>query len=276
MKNMTRRNVKRLAVVILAGGISACNQSSTTATPTPPPPVGIARLVSVATNDISKDPQLLNIAMTEGKALYEMHCTTCHGIDLKGVPDTHTPDLTDNNWMYVGDDVDTGGATHTAADVEKTILLGIRAMPKITNLGSQQANDAKNSEIKNLADMPAFSPKGEFPLSDREIADVAEYVLQLGGQNRNAQAARRGKIIFENKGSCYDCHEQEGTGDPAIGSTNLTMPSLYLYGSTRADILTSLKTGRAGVSPAFQGMLKPEEAKAIALYVFSQGGSGAP
>jgi len=274
--NSTHRNAKRLAAVLLGAGLSACNQSSTTVAPPPPPPVGIAQLASVATNDISKDAQLQNVAMTEGKALYEMHCSACHGMDLKGVPDKHTPDLTDNNWMYVGDDLDTGGVTHTAADVEKTILLGIRAMPKITNLGSQQENDAKNSEIKNLADMPAFSPKGEFPLSDREIADVAEYVLQLGGQNRNAQAARRGKVVFENKGSCYDCHEQEGTGDPAIGSTNLTTPPLYLYGSTRDAILASLKTGRAGVSPAFQGMLKPEEAKAIAVYVFSQGGSGAP
>ena len=124
--------------------------------------------------------------------------------------------------------------------------------------------------------MPAFTPKDEFLLGDRQIADVAEYVLQLGGQNHNAQMARRGKVIFEDKGSCYDCHEPEGTGDPAIGSTNLTMPSLYLYGSSREAILSSLKTGRSGLSPSFQGALKLEEVKVIALYVFSQGAPGSP
>jgi cytochrome c oxidase cbb3-type subunit 3 len=219
---------------MVAVALSACNQSNTTtAQSAPAAPPGIAQLASVATNDIDKNPQLLNLAMTEGKALYAMHCSSCHGPDLKGSPDKHTPDLTDNDWLYAGDDPDTGGAIHKATDVEKTILMGIRAMPRVTNLGSQQENDAKNLESKNLADMPAFSPKGEFPLSDREIADVAESVLQLGGQNHNAQMARRGKVIFEDKGSCYDCHEPEGTGDPAIGSTNLTKPSLYLYGSTR-------------------------------------------
>jgi cbb3-type cytochrome c oxidase subunit III len=266
-----------LAIVVLSAALSACNQASdTTAKRGSNGAPTLAQLASVATNDIAKNPQLLNIAMTDGKALYDTHCSSCHGTDLKGLPDKHTPDLTDNDWMYVGDDPDTGGAVHTAADVEKTILLGIRAMPRFTNLGSQQENDAKNMPNKNLADMPAFSPKGEFPLSDREVADVTEYVLQLGGQNHNAQMANRGKVIFGDKGSCYDCHEPEGTGDPAIGSTDLTKASLYLYGSTREAILSSLKSGRSGLSPAFQGALKPEEVKAIAVYVFSQGGPGSP
>jgi len=51
------------------------------------------------------------------------------------------------------------------------------------------------------------------------MADAAEYVLRLGGQEHNAQMADRGKDIFANKGSCYDCHDPEGTGDQAIGST---------------------------------------------------------
>jgi cytochrome c oxidase cbb3-type subunit 3 len=264
-----------LTAMVFAGVLSACNQNTGTAQ-APSGAADLARLASVPTNDIAKNPQLLNIAMTEGKRLSDMHCTSCHGADLKGVPDKHTPDLTDNEWMFVGDDTDTGGLVHTPADMEKTITLGIRAMPKVTDQGSQQANDAKNFEIKNLAVMPPFSPTGEYALTEQEIADVAEFTLLLSGQDHNAQMAERGKAVFAEKGSCFDCHDPEGIGSPPIGSTNLTKPALYLYGSSREAILASLKDGRAGVMPAFQGMLKPEEIKAIAVYVFSRGGTGAP
>jgi cytochrome c oxidase cbb3-type subunit 3 len=257
-------------IAIVATVLSGCNRSSDTASSD----AGVTKLASVATNDIVKNPEMQNIAMIGGKALYAANCSSCHGADLKGVPDQHTPDLTDNEWLYIGDDPDSGGAVHAPADVEKTVLLGIRAMPKVTNLSTQQENDAKNFVTKNLAVMPAMGSP-QYGLSDAEIADVAEYVLQLGGQEHNAEMAMRGKGIYDEKGSCYDCHDPEGIGDPAIGSTNLTKPSLYLYGSTREAILASLKEGRAGLMPSFQGKLKSEEAKAIAVYVFSQGGSGA-
>jgi cytochrome c oxidase cbb3-type subunit III len=265
---MTERGI--LVIAVVAALLSACGRGQESAANGG----AVAPLASVATNDVAKNPELLNVAMTGGKALYEANCSACHGADLKGSPDKHVPDLTDNEWLYIGDDTDTGGTVHTAADVEKTVLLGIRAMPKVTNLGTQQANDAKNFEIKNLAVMPAMASP-EYGLSDMEIADVAEYVLRLSGQEHNDAMAMRGKAIFDEKGSCYDCHDPEGVGDPSIGSTNLTKPSLYLYGSTREAIFASLKEGRAGVMPSFQGKLRPEEVKAIAVYVFSQGGPGA-
>jgi cytochrome c oxidase cbb3-type subunit 3 len=260
-----------LAAGVLAVGLASCNRAPNAAAGGT---AAIAQLTPVATNDIAKTPALLTVAMDAGKTLYETHCSSCHGADLKGIADKHTPDLTDNEWIYVGDDLDTGGAVHTAADVEKTILLGIRAIPRVTNLGSQQENDAKNLPNKNLADMPAMA-MGPDSLTDAEITDAAEYVLRLGGQDHDAAMAERGKVLFEgDEAGCYDCHEPEGTGDEAIGSTNLTKPSLYLYGSTREAILASIKGGRAGVSPAFQGKLKPEEVKAIAVYVFSKSGPG--
>jgi cytochrome c oxidase cbb3-type subunit 3 len=45
---------------------------------------------------------------------------------------------------------------------------------------------------------------------------------------------------------------------------------LYLYGSDRASILESITKGRHGVMPAFEGALKPEEIKAVSVYVFSR------
>ena len=272
----SRRQTKVvLAIGVLAAVLSACNRApDTTANQAPYDATALTQLAPVATNDIAKNPELLSIAMNAGKSLYDANCSACHGADLKGLPDQHTPDLTDNEWIYIGDDPDSGGIVHTASDVEKTILLGIRAVARVTNLGSQQENDAKNMPNKTLADMPAMGPQGEYALTEAEMADAAEYVLRLTSQDHNAQMADRGKAIFEDKGSCYDCHDQEGTGDQAIGSTNLTKPLLYLYGSSREAILTSIKDGRSGVMPAFQGKLKSEEIKALAVYVFSEGGPG--
>ena len=269
MHQMKRSRIQiGLAVTMgVAGILSACERA-------PYDAQALAQLASVATDDIAKNPEQRGLALAAGASLFNAHCSSCHGADLKGLPDHHTPDLTDNEWIYIGDDLETGGAVHLASDVEKTIQFGIRALPRVTNLPTQQENDAKNFPIKNLADMPAMGPGREYDLTDAEIADVAEYVLQIGHQDHDAAMAVRGKIIFDDEGSCYDCHEPDGTGDSAIGSTNLTKPSVYLYGSRREAILASIKTGRAGVSPAFQGTLKPEEIKALAVYVFSKGGPG--
>ena len=72
------------------------------------------------------------------------------------------------------------------------------------------------------------------------------------------------------KGKCFDCHEEQGTGNAPLGSTNLTQKRLYLYGADRASILESITRGRRGVMPAFEGNLKPEEIKAVSVYVFSR------
>jgi cytochrome c oxidase cbb3-type subunit 3 len=264
---MTVRILARTTLLASAVMLSGCNQQD--------PAARLAQLTPVPVNDIAAMPELNTIAMEEGRRLYEVHCASCHGADLKGLPDQHTPDLTDNDWMYAGDDLDTGGMIHTAADIEKTVTNGIRARPQVTNLGSQQENDAANIGNKNLAVMPRMGPDTPYMLTPEEMGDLTEYVLRLGGQEHNADAASRGEMLFADKGGCYDCHFSDGTGDMALGSTNLTKPELYLYGSDRGSILASMVEGRAGVSPAFEGQLTPEEIKAIAVYVFSQGGPGA-
>jgi cytochrome c oxidase cbb3-type subunit 3 len=275
---MFDRGLRATALLIGTGLLlAACNRAPTTAANPPPADnsAALAPLAAVATDDVAKTPATLAVAMREGRTLYDAHCASCHGADLKGLPDKHTPNLTDDVWIYSGDDLDTGGIVHRASDVEKTILYGIRSRPRVTNLGTQQQNDAANLKYKNLADMPAFAPDKEYALNEDEITDVAEYTLQLGGQEHDAAKAMRGAAIFADKGSCYDCHGQEGEGDQAIGSTNLTKPALYLYGSSREAILASLHQGRGGVMPAFDGVLKPDEIKALAVYTFSQGGPGA-
>ncbi|HWN50087.1 MAG TPA: c-type cytochrome [Xanthobacteraceae bacterium] len=109
-------------------------------------------------------------------------------------------------------------------------------------------------------------------LTDEEIEDVVEYVLQISGQQADAARAARGNALFLDgtKGNCFDCHGVDATGSDPIGSTNLTRKDLYLWGSDRASILQSITRGRRGVMPAFEGTLKPEEVKAVSVYVFSR------
>src|SRR5262245_366116 len=57
-----------------------------------------AELASVPVNDIAKSLRLNGGAMSLGKKVYAKACASCHGADLKGLPDQHTPDLTDAEW----------------------------------------------------------------------------------------------------------------------------------------------------------------------------------
>jgi cytochrome c oxidase cbb3-type subunit III len=264
--------------------LAACGQGSVTASSAPaaeaaPPttaPNGEeygeflarpAELATVPTNDIMKSLRLSSTAKTVGMQVYNRVCVSCHGADLKGGKEHGTPDLTDTLWRFAGDDAATGGGTIYPSDIEWTVRYGIRT-------GHE---NARGSE----ANMVAFDPQYRLPkdteeygtgrfLTDEEVADVVEYVLKIGGQQADPAKAARGEELFHDgtKGNCNDCHEAGGVGNLAIGSTNLTATNLYLYGSDRASITDSILKGRAGMMPAFEGQLKPEEIKAIAVYIY--------
>jgi cytochrome c oxidase cbb3-type subunit 3 len=227
-----------------------------------------AELVSVPTNDIIKSIRLNAMAMHLGSMVYDKNCAVCHGEDLKGKAEAHAPDLTDVNWRYSGDDLESGGETKLPSDVEWTVRYGIRS-------GNPKARGVE-------ADMLAFDPqyRNEHDLGDfgkiktvtaEEIDDLAEYVLKISGQQADPAKAERGKALFLDnaKGNCFDCHTEEATGNPALGSTDLTKKELYLYGSDKASIVESITKGRRGVMPGFDGMLKPEELKAVSVFVFA-------
>jgi cytochrome c oxidase cbb3-type subunit III len=271
-----RRTYRLMATALVAAGIGV---TVNTAAPQAPPPQPeeeygelLARpqeLASIAVNDIVKSIRLNATAMTLGKAVYEKNCAGCHGADLKGVPSQHTPDLTDAEWRFSGDDLPSGGSVKFPSDVEWTVRYGIRSdHPNARGLEADML--AYDPQYRNEEDTKDFG-SGRF-LSDEEIADVVEYVLQISGQQADAAKAARGDVLFQDgsKGNCYDCHREDATGNDAIGSTNLTQKKLYLYGSDRASILESINRGRHGVMPAFDGTLKPEEIKAVSVYVFSR------
>jgi len=226
-------------------------------------------LGSVAVNDIVKSIRMNGSAMLLGKRVYDKHCAACHGADLKGMPDQHTPDLTDAEWQYSGDDLASGGLVKFPSDVEWTVRYGIRSNHP-NSRGVEADMLAYNPKFRTEEDTKEFGDK-EF-LTPAEIDDVVEYVLEISGQQADAAKAARGKALFldGSKGNCFDCHGEDATGNPPIGSTNLTEKRLYLYGADRASVLESVTKGRRGVMPAFEGTLKPEEIKAVSVYVFSR------
>jgi cytochrome c oxidase cbb3-type subunit 3 len=232
-------------------------------------------LASVATNDIVKSLRLNKTAMKLGRAVYDKSCASCHGADLKGLRDQHTPDLTDAEWRFSGDDLQSGGTIKLPTDVEWTVRYGIRS-------GHE---NARGAEVNMLAYDPKFRNEEDTKdygdteyLTPAEIDDVVEYVLQLSGQRADRTKATRGRALFNNnaKGNCVDCHDKDGRGIETFGSSNLRKKELYLYGSDRASIRESLVKGRHGKMPAFDGALKPEEIKAVSVFVFSHAATPPP
>src|SRR5579871_5264857 len=225
-------------------------------------------LGSIPVNDIFRSLRLTAGAMSLGKKVYEKSCASCHGADLKGIPDQHTPDLTDAEWRFSGDDLASGGNVKFPSDVEWTVRYGIRSdHPNARGLEADML--AYDPKYRTEEDTKEFGDKAF--LTPDEIEDVVEYVLRISGQQANAARAARGDILFHDgaKGNCFDCHGADGTGSDPIGSTNLTRKDLYLWGSDRASILESITRGRRGVMPAFEDTLKPEEIKAVSVFVFS-------
>ncbi len=193
-------------------------------------------LATVPINDIAKSIRMNGSAMLLGKRVYDKACASCHGADLKGRPDMHTPDLTDAEWQYSGDDLPSGGLVKLPSDVEWTVRYGIRSEhPNARGIEADML--AYDPKFRTEDDTKEFGDK-EF-LTPAEIADVAEYVLELSGQPADRVKAARGNALFHDgaKGNCFDCHGDDGTGNPPIGSTNLTQKGLYLYGADRAAIL---------------------------------------
>jgi cbb3-type cytochrome c oxidase subunit III len=270
-----------MSTTLLAISVCLCSGAINPAAPEPAPNLEedygeyTARpeeLAAVATNDIVKSLRIHKTAMFLGQAVYDRSCASCHGADLKGIPDQHTPDLTDAEWRFSGDDLQSGGLIKFPSDVEWTVRYGIRS-------GHE---NARGAEVNMLAYDPKYRTEEDTKdfgdkeyLTPAEIDDVVEYVLQISGQRADRTKAARGKALFNDntKGNCVDCHGSDGSGIDTFGSSNLTKTKLYLYGSDRESIRESLVKGRHGTMPAFEGVLKPEEIKAVSVFVFSYAGT---
>jgi cytochrome c oxidase cbb3-type subunit III len=189
--------------------------------------------------DILKNPDLSRFADAAGRAAFAENCAPCHGRGAQGA--VGYPNLRDDDWLWGG----------KPDDILQTLRFGIRSDHKQTR----------------TSQMPRYGL--DKLLDDKQIFDVAEYVLSISGGTMAKESAARGAVIF--KEQCAACHGDDGKGKQDQGAPNLT-DQIWLYGNNIDAIVTSIRTGRGGVMPAWEGRLDPVTLKSLSAYVHSLGG----
>jgi cytochrome c oxidase cbb3-type subunit 3 len=162
-----------------------------------------------------------------GERLFLTYCAQCHGSDARG--NKGFPNLTDKDWLH-------GGAPET---IKQTILNGRHGV------------------------MP---PMGAALGSDRDIENVAHYVLSLSG----SAASDPIKSVFGKSkfGACMACHGAGGIGNQAMGAPNLA-DKTWLYGGSAETIMETIRKGRDNTMPAFGDFLGEPKVHVLSAYVWS-------
>jgi len=199
----------------------------------------VAAIAERTPADIEKDSDLMEFVLRGGATQFANNCAPCHGRGAQGFKGY--PNLNDDDWLWGG----------TNEIIEKTIRYGIRS-------GHAETHESA---------MPRFGI--DQVLTSAQISDTAAFVLTLSGTAGDPAAVERGKAVFAEQ--CVACHGAEGKGTLEMGAPNLT-DGIWLYGSRKADIEETIRTGRGGVMPAWDGKLDPVTIKMLAIYVHALGG----
>ncbi|MBO9538380.1 cytochrome-c oxidase, cbb3-type subunit III [Herbaspirillum sp.] len=161
-----------------------------------------------------------------GERLFLTYCAQCHGSDARG--NKGFPNLTDDDWLH-------GGAPET---IKETIMKGRHGV------------------------MP---PMGAALGSDKDVDNVANYVLSLSDSTHDPIKAELGKSRF---GACMACHGAGGKGNQALGAPNLS-DKIWLYGGSIDTIKETITKGRDNTMPAFGEFLGEPKVHVLAAYVWS-------
>lgn len=161
-----------------------------------------------------------------GERLFLTYCSQCHGSDARG--NKGIPNLTDHDWLYGGE----------PATIETTILNG------------------RNGQMPSMA-----AALG----SDKDVENVANYVLSLSGSTSDPIRVVFGREKFAN---CAPCHGADGHGNQMIGAPNLT-DKIWLWGGSKETIIETITKGRTNAMPAFKDFLGDAKVHVLAAYVWS-------
>lgn len=198
-----------------------------------------AKLEAAELTQIASDAELGPYAVSAGAAVFKTWCAQCHGSGAAGAKGY--PNLLDNDWLWGGD----------IENIYLTINHGIR---------NEEDDDARYSE------MPAF---GDDYLEDADIDAVANYVMSLSGDPKDASVVEAGAEVFANE--CASCHMEDGTGDQSQGAPNLA-DAIWLYGGDYDTIVETVTYSRYGVMPSWGNRLSEAQVRAVASYVHQLGG----
>ncbi len=199
-----------------------------------------AGLDKASVTEIVADKKLLSLALTHGRAAFAEDCAPCHGSGGQGSKGYRN--LTNEDWLWGG----------TLEDIQTTITHGIRA---------DYDKDTRSSA------MPTFGAQGI--LKPEEIRQVASYVRTLSklAPEEGVDVAA-GKKIFTD--DCAPCHGDDGKGNTAMGSANLT-DGMQLYGGDLKDVIKTITYARNSTMPAWGARLDPVTIKSLTVFVHSLG-----
>ena len=161
-----------------------------------------------------------------GQRLFLTYCIKCHGSDAGGAKGF--PNLRDKDWLYGGE-----------PDIIKTTIM-----------------HGRNGQ------MP---PMGAALGSEKDVENVAHYVLSLSGSTSDPVKSVLGKAKF---GACMACHGADAKGNQMLGSPNLT-DKIWLYGGSADTIMETVRTGRNNTMPAFSDFLGESKVHVLSAYVWS-------
>jgi cytochrome c oxidase cbb3-type subunit 3 len=201
--------------------------------------VYLTKFAASSFEEIQKDPQLLEFALTGGHAAFKENCAACHGNGAQG--GKGFPNLNDDDWLWGG----------KIEDIYTTLKYGIRSFHATTR----------------ASQMPSFGV--DKLLTKEEIENVANYVISLSDQVNSLSVNAKGAEIFKN--NCASCHGFDAKGSQAVGAPNLT-DKIWLYGASKEDIKYTIFHARNGVMPYFHGRLDDNTIRQLALYIHSLGG----
>lgn len=164
--------------------------------------------------------------MQVGRRLYLNHCSTCHGVNAGGA--FGFPNLTDDEWQWGNE----------YADIRNTLVNG------------------------RVAQMVPWAAA----LGEEGVVNVANYVLQLSGQEHDADKAEAGAAQYNTM--CVACHGTEGKGNKIFGAPDLTN-DIWLYGGSLEQIIFTLNNGRQGNMPAQSDILSDDKIHILTTYIRS-------
>jgi cytochrome c oxidase cbb3-type subunit 3 len=202
------------------------------------------RIEAESFSNIQSDPKLMAIVRQTGRELFGDNCAACHGTDARG--GRGFPNLTTASWLW-------GGAPEALAE---TIRVGINS-PHADSRASQ---------------MPAFGRDQILPPAD--IENVVSYVRTLSNPAASkdvpAEKIKAGQAVFA--ANCASCHGDDARGSTETGAPNLT-DKFWIYGGDAQTIATTVRNGRQGHMPTWEGRLSPLDRKILTLYVFDLRGT---
>jgi cytochrome c oxidase cbb3-type subunit III len=202
----------------------------------------MSRVTAASYAEILADPEMMAFTRSVARGLFGDNCAACHGAGGQGVIGLF-PNLADDAWLWGGGIV----------DIQTTITEG------------------------RYGFMPAFRDT----FNDRQLDDVATYVLGLSGNAVDTVAAKRGEQLFQTQaGGCYYCHTSAGTGLKSQGAANLAdqVWTIADVGDTddlavrKSRVKDVIRNGVQRQMPRWSERLSPAQIKLLTVYVHELGG----